>query len=97
MLARQVVSEITNWANNLRDMVEHLARDWDRLKRQFWAGRGAGKSCRYRGGRFRCTQPWEKRLYTDFSSGAKIVYKPRELAVDKAWEGFTRWLGQRGL
>ncbi|MDD3654043.1 MAG: type 2 lanthipeptide synthetase LanM family protein [Desulfotomaculaceae bacterium] len=96
VLARQVAGELANWINNMGAMAEHLARDWDRLKGQFWAGREPGKVTGIEADASDAHNHGKSVCILTFSSGVKIVYKPRGLAVDKAWAGFARWLRQRG-
>ena len=86
VLARLVVEELETWVAVSLELLARLAADWPDLLASFFAGRDpgpltaldGGAGDRHRGGR-------AVRIAT-FSSGAKLVYKPRSLAVDRHFQ-----------
>src|SRR5258706_9439201 len=82
VLARLVVEELEIWVATSLELLARLAADWPHLVAAFFAGQDPGSLTaldggagdRHRGGR-------TVRIAT-FASGAKLVYKPRPLAVD---------------
>ncbi len=86
VLARLVAEELEAWVAVSLELLERLAADWPDLVTTFFAGRDpgpltgldGGAGDRHRGGR-------AVRIAT-FGSGAKLVYKPRSLAVDRHFQ-----------
>jgi len=82
VLARLVVEELEIWVATSLELLARLAADWPDLVAAFFAGQDpgpltaldGGAGDRHRGGR-------TVRICC-FASGAKLVYKPRPLAVD---------------
>ncbi|HEY0411172.1 MAG TPA: type 2 lanthipeptide synthetase LanM, partial [Candidatus Dormibacteraeota bacterium] len=95
VLARLVVEELETWVVTSLELLERLAADWPDLVAAFFAGQDpgpltaldGGAGDRHRGGR-------AVRILT-FASGAKLVYKPRPLAVDGHFQELLAWLESR--
>jgi type 2 lantibiotic biosynthesis protein LanM len=96
VIAREVVRELAQWEDGSRELMERLAVDSARLTSCFFQGRHPGRLSgldggagdRHRGGR-------SVRVLT-FSSGARLVYKPRPLAVEQHFQELLAWLGDCG-
>jgi type 2 lantibiotic biosynthesis protein LanM len=96
VLARQITSRIDCWLNYSLEFLQHLCHDWDVIQAEFAAGldpggvaeidTGAGDH--HRGGR--------SVLIATFSSGFKIAYKPRSLAIDLHFQELLEWFNERG-
>lgn len=96
VLARLLVEQAQRWVTVSLEFLARLCRDWAEIKTAFApesdpgvlvAVRG-GLSDTHRGGRSVCT--------AKFSSGLRLVYKPKSLAVDAHFQQFLRWLNKRG-
>ena len=95
VLADQLMICIDQWATFGLAFLEHLLSDWEALRTTFniEANPGVlvevnGAGDRHRGGR--------SVLLLEFSSGLRLVYKPRSLAVDTHFQELLNWLNQRG-
>src|SRR5262249_1845021 len=82
VLARAAVNAVERWRRFQIGLLDHLIADWPALRATFFAGAnpgalraldaGAGDS--HRGGR--------SVAIVGFESGARLVYKPRSLAIE---------------
>jgi type 2 lantibiotic biosynthesis protein LanM len=95
VLARQLALRINQWAEFSLEFLERLAADWHNVQTSF-GGEGdpgmlveatGGAGDRHRGGR--------SVVIAKFSSGLRIVYKPRSLSVDVNFQELLEWLNAR--
>lgn len=97
VLARFIVLVINDWVNYFGELTEYLYADIQKLEAVFGGGKTLGPvthvegdlSDRHYGGR--------SVLIITFSSGVRLVYKPRCLDIDAAWESFNAWLSREGF
>jgi type 2 lantibiotic biosynthesis protein LanM len=93
VLAR-LLSRVTDlWVEATSEFIERLARDRDELRRVFGAAGGVtalepGLSDPHRGGR--------TVIGVSFASGTKVVYKPKDLGTEVAYNRLLAWLNDRG-
>ena len=96
VLARQLVLCLDRWATFSLEFLQHLCADWNAIRTTFCPGEepgvlnqiNGGAGDRHRGGR--------SVIVAHFSSGFRIVYKPRPLAVDVHFQELLQWLNERG-
>lgn len=96
VLAREVLRELAQWVDGSLELLRRLAADGPLLAEAFFGGRHPGRLSgldggagdRHRGGR-------SVRILT-FTSGARLVYKPRPLAVERHFQELLAWLGIEG-
>ena len=77
---------------NMVEMLDRFAEDREEINSRFFPNRpckairqvGGGSSDSHRHGR--------RVLVLELDNGEKLVYKPRSLAVDRAYEAFLRWV-----
>ena len=95
VLAEQIESKLERWVEYSLEFLRHLCEDWEDLRETFFASEpgmlararfGAGDT--HRGGR--------SVIITEFSGGARLVYKPRALAVDEHFNELLGWLNENG-
>ena len=92
VLARQVLLDLELFREAALEICSHLAADWPRILERFFGGQdpgplsalGGGAGDRHRRGR-------SVRILT-FSSGARLVYKPRSLRVEEHFQGLLAWV-----
>ena len=93
VLARQVMACIDRTLDPVRELMVRLTIDHPSLESSF--GHALGPLVRlvdsggdpHRGGRRVC--------FLGFESGRRLVYKPRPMAVEEAFQEFLRWAGGR--
>ncbi len=95
VLRAQAVNHLDRWAAFSLEFLRHFLEDWGALRKTFFEADpgaltniqcGAGDS--HRGGR--------SVTILTFASGARLVYKPRSLAVEEHFQQFLGWLNGRG-
>ena len=97
VLARQLVQRIEQWVDSIVEFLDRLCSDWELILRSIALNQvepgvltqvqsDAGDS--HRGGR--CV------LIATFSSGFRLVYKPKSMAVDSHFQELLTWLNARG-
>ena len=96
VLLEQVNNKLTLWADYSVEVLRHVCEDWREIVDTFFTSHpglleavrfGAGDT--HRGGR--------SVVILRFSSGEKLVYKPRSLAVDRHFNELIAWLNERGV
>jgi type 2 lantibiotic biosynthesis protein LanM len=96
VLARLVVQALEQWVTTSLEFLEHLSRERADLERTFNDGASAGLLLRLDSAagdahrRGRCVS------LLQFSSGLRLAYKPRSLAVDRHFMELLTWLNERG-
>lgn len=96
VLARLLSVLLRDWLANTRQLISALQTDKTALSQMFCAGKDPGHvsavktslSDRHNGGK-------TVSILT-FDSGARIVFKPRDIGIEKAWFEFLDWLNARG-
>jgi len=96
VLTRLAVESLGLWVNASLELLERLAADWTEIKQTFFpAGHpgtltsvDGGAGDRHRGGR--------AVRVLGFTSGARLVYKPRPLAADAHFQELLAWLNAGG-
>lgn len=96
VLARHVVERIARWEEVCGEMLERLASDWEEILQLLGPDTPPGRLTEaridgdpHRGGR--------SVFLLLFESGFRLVYKPKPLAVDAAFQELLRWTVARGF
>jgi type 2 lantibiotic biosynthesis protein LanM len=95
VLARLIAVSVQHWREDMSEFLNAFAVDEHELTARFFGGVNPGPlttiagtvSDPHHGGR-------SVKILT-FETGRKLVYKPRNLAVDEAWRELLAWLRQR--
>lgn len=95
VLAQQLVRRGEHWLASSLTFLRRLSEDWAAIREVFaaeadpgtLAGIQAHLGDTHRGGR--------SVLVASFSSGLRIVYKPRSLAIDRHFQEFLKWINDR--
>lgn len=96
VLARIAATRIAHWVESTFELVRRLAVDRVELRRVFGRGARLGDvvaiatrlSDPHRGGR--------TVMVLTFASGTRVVYKPRSLSVDVAFDRLRTWIAEDG-
>lgn len=96
VLARQIVTGVNHWMNFSVEFVEHLIKDWQEIKQLFSPNDDPGTITEIKGGAGDSHRQGRSVIVVKFSSGFRVVYKPRSLAVDIKFQTFLTWLNERG-
>jgi type 2 lantibiotic biosynthesis protein LanM len=96
VLARQIVTGVNHWMNFSVEFVEHLIKDWQEIKELFSPHDDPGTITEIKGGAGDSHRQGRSVIVVKFSSGFRVVYKPRSLAVDIKFQNLLTWLNERG-
>ena len=96
VLARQVGLCVDQWVAATGEFLERLCDDWGDIRATFspracpgvLVGMAMGSGDKHRQGR--------SVIVASFSSGFRLVYKPRSLAVDNHFQELLTWVNARG-
>ncbi|MFP2959150.1 type 2 lanthipeptide synthetase LanM family protein [Myxococcus sp. 1LA] len=97
VMARQAVETITAWEAAGVELMQRLARDATALWRHFHGGVPAGPLVEAQGGLSDPHRGGRTVFLLRFASGLRLVYKPRPLAAEVAFQQLGSWLNARGL
>ena len=96
VLVRQLVVTIAHWANFSLEFLNHLASDWEAICATFSPDQAPGELVKLQGNAGDTHKNGRSVVIAEFSSGFKIVYKPKSLAVDHHFQLLLTWLNERG-
>jgi len=107
VLARQVVEHLERWVGNALQFLTHLATDAVTIRKLFIAdepsagepsvGEAFGTLVEVEGGLSDPHRGGKGVFILRFDCGRRLVYKPRSLAVDAAFQELLQWLSEHGL
>ncbi|MEA2490563.1 MAG: hypothetical protein QOH21_2355, partial [Acidobacteriota bacterium] len=97
VLARQVVLRLSQWRNACAEMFRHLAADADAISAQFNEGRPLGILRDVHGALSDPHRDGRSVFVLVFDSGFEIVYKPKALALEVAFQQLLEWINSRGF
>ena len=96
VLARSLVTATEFWHAAAEEFLRHLATDVDALERTFASPGQLGTLASLIGNAGDGHRHGRSVIIAEFSSGTRIVYKPRSLAVDRHFNALVDWLNARG-
>ena len=97
VLARLMVTALERWQESSLELLEHLAADRALLEQTFLSGRELGTLVALVGGISDLHRRGRGVFLLRFSSGLRLVYKPKSLAVDMRFQQLLQWLNGEGL
>lgn len=95
-LARLAVEATENWIESARELLERLDEDRDEIECKFADGSRLGKVTAISAGLSDAHNNGRSVAALTFETGLKVVYKPRELAMDRAYFSLLEWINKRG-
>jgi len=96
VLARQVYEQAQRWVNVSLEFLTRLCHDWEAIKATFAPGTEPGVLVGVKGGIADTHRGGQSVFIAKFSSGFRLVYKPKSLSVDEHFQQFLQWLNTRG-
>lgn len=95
-LARQLATAVDDWVDALEELAGRLRRDGPRLAAVFHEGRAPGPAVDLRAGLSDPHAGGRSVMVLAFASGLEVVYKPKSLAIDRAWFDLLAWINATG-
>lgn len=96
VLARQLVVAVDHWAEFSLDLLVHLTDAWPAVGEQFAGGEDPGRVAKLRGGMGDSHRGGRSVVALETTTGLRLIYKPRPMAVDLAFQRLLCWLSDRG-
>lgn len=96
VLARLLFEYAQRWAAVSLEFLERLCSDWAEIRESFSPGSDPGLLTSMAGGLADTHRGGRSVLIAKFSSGFRVVYKPRSLAVDVHFQELLRWFNDQG-
>jgi len=96
VLVRLLVTCAQFWADASAEFLAHLTTDATVLQETFAAGTELGALSGVSGNAGDSHRHGRSVIVAEFSSGVRIVYKPRSLAVDQHFHELLAWINDRG-
>lgn len=96
VLARRLVVMINHWALSSIETIERLCKDWENIKNIFTPEQNPGVVVLDNGNGTGDMHRNGQVITFTFSSGFKLLYKPRSLSVDLHFQELLSWLNDNG-
>jgi type 2 lantibiotic biosynthesis protein LanM len=91
VLARLMVTALEHWRASSVELLEHLFADHELLGQRFLGGEALGTLVAVQGGISDSHRGGRGVVMMRFSSGLRLVYKPKSLAVDVHFQRLLEW------
>ncbi len=96
VLARILVETIEHWVACQLELLERLCADWEQIQRVFQPGADPGVLIEIQQGAGDSHQGGHSVTILIWSSGFRLVYKPRGLTLDLHFQELLSWLNSHG-
>ncbi len=96
VLARLMASAVERWRDTRLEFLGHLAEDRELLGQAFLGGGDIGELIAMQGGVSDAHRGGRSVFLLRFSSGLRLVYKPKSLSVDVRFQQLLQWLNAEG-
>jgi type 2 lantibiotic biosynthesis protein LanM len=97
VVARAVVETLDRWVMVGLELLERLAGDWTDLRALFSPDAEPGALVELRTGLGDFHRGGRTVTLFRFESGLRLIYKPKSLGVEAAFQNLLRWTGQKGF
>ena len=97
ILARGLVETVERWVAVSLEILERLAADWSDVRSLFAPADEPGVLAEVRTGMGDSHRGGRSVVRFRFASGLRLIYKPRRLGVEKAFQDLLAWTASRGF
>lgn len=97
VLARRLVIMLNNWVKFSIETLERLCKDWIDIKNIFTSKEDPGVIVLDKGNNVGDIHNSGQVITLTFSSGFKLLYKPRSLSMDLHFQELLNWLNNKGI
>src|SRR5262249_39055169 len=95
VLERHLVLTCDAWVASSLEMLRRLCADWDEIRATFPSQSDPGVLTEVQSGGDLHREGRSVHILT-FSTGFRLVYKPKSLAIDNHFQELLQWLNERG-
>ncbi len=96
VLARQLTIAINQWVSVSLEFLKHLSSDWETIRSTFTPDQDPGMLTEMSGGEGDSHRDGRSVVIAKFSSGFRVVYKPRSMSLDIHFQNLLNWINERG-
>ncbi len=96
VLARLLTEVVIRSVECTLEALQRLVGDWEEIRSVLLPGRETGRLKRLKGNIGDKHRGGRAVLILEFESGARVVYKPRSLAIDTHFQDLLTWLNEHG-
>jgi type 2 lantibiotic biosynthesis protein LanM len=96
VLARSIVTATDYWVESARELLRYLAEDVDAIQEAFAVGGELGSLIAVSGNAGDVHRRGRSVAIAEFSSGVRVVFKPRPLDVDRHFADLVAWINALG-
>ena len=96
VLARQLVEMVEGWVTRSIELLRRLCADWEEIRALFSPQDEPGTLSKIQEGKGDLHQGGRSVAILTWSSGLRLVYKPRSLAIDAHFQELLEWLNEQG-
>ena len=97
VLARGLVETVDRWVAVSLEILERLAADWSDLRALFAPGAEPGLLAEVRTGLGDSHRGGRTVALLRFASGLRLIYKPKPLGVERAFQDLLDWIARKGF
>jgi type 2 lantibiotic biosynthesis protein LanM len=97
VLTRALVQTVDRWVAVSLEILERLAADWPDLRALFAPDADPGPLVEVQTGLGDSHRGGRTVTLFRFTSGLRLIYKPKPLGVEAAFQSLLRWTGQKGF
>ncbi|MEM7592879.1 MAG: type 2 lanthipeptide synthetase LanM family protein [Cyanobacteria bacterium P01_A01_bin.83] len=97
VLARLTATVTDFWINNTCEFIQRLASDWSDIQTTFQESGELGKVIAIQTGLSDLHHNGRSVIAVSFTSGLKLIYKPKDLSLDEAFFQLLDWLNRKGI
>lgn len=97
VLARALVETVDRWTEVSLELLKHLAADWTQVRALFSPHEEPGPLVELRTGLGDSHRGGRTVTLFRFASGLRLIYKPKSLAVETAFQRLLEWIGRKGF
>jgi type 2 lantibiotic biosynthesis protein LanM len=97
VLARALVETVDRWVTVSLELLERLASDWDDLRAAFSPDADPGPLVEVKTGLGDSHRGGRTVALFRFASGLRLIYKPKPLGVEAAFQSLLDWIARKGF
>ena len=97
VLARQLVETVDRWVEVSLEFLRHLSDDTTALRAAFFPDGDPGPLVRIEGGLGDSHRGGRSVVLAELASGLRLVYKPKPMRVERAFQDLLAWVGEKGF
>jgi type 2 lantibiotic biosynthesis protein LanM len=91
------MARLDTWVDVSLEFLTRLVTDWPTIRKKFFDGASPNGLTDLRWMQRSTKRCGRSVITATFDSGAKIVYKPRSLAIENRFQGFLAWMNRTGF